>query len=209
MSFSLWLERLREIDVAGFYLINRSLRNEFFDSLMPFISNKWNFAVPLGLLLLFVFLFRPKRDRILAVSAIAVVLLADATAYFLKDVFHRIRPCHILQQVDLLRGAACTNSYSFPSNHATNMFAIAAFFSYNYRALVVPSYLAAALVGYSRIYLGVHYPADVMAGLLCGALLGFPAAIMAERLTRFGQIDDPVRAGQKEGRSATRPISFQ
>jgi membrane-associated phospholipid phosphatase len=74
---------------------------------------------------------------------------------------------------------------------------------------VVPSYLAAALVGYSRIYLGVHYPADVMAGLLCGALVGFPAAIMAKRLTRFGQIDDPVRAGQKEGRSATRPISFQ
>ena len=209
MSFSLWLERLREMDVAGFYLINRSFRNEFFDSLMPFITDKWNFAVPLGLLLLFVLLFRPKRDRILAVSAIAVILLADATAYFLKDVFHRIRPCHVLQQVYLLRGAVCTNSYSFPSNHATNMFAIAAFFSYNYRKLAVPSYLAAALVGYSRIYLGAHYPADVMAGLLFGALLGFPAAIMAERLTRLGQVDDPVRAGQKEGRSATGPISFQ
>jgi undecaprenyl-diphosphatase len=209
MSFSLWLERLREIDVASFYLINNTLRNEFFDSLMPFVTNKWNFAVPLGLLLLFVLLFRPKRDRILAVSAIAVVLLADATAYFLKDVFHRIRPCHVLQHVYLLRGAVCTNSYSFPSNHATNMFAIAAFFSYNYRTLVVPSYLAAVLVGYSRIYLGVHYPADVMAGLLFGTLLGFSAAIMAERLTRLGQVDDPVRAGQKEGRSATRPISSQ
>ena len=192
MPFSLWLERLREMDVAGFYLINGSLRNEFFDSLMPFITDKWNFTVPLGLLVLYVLLFRPKRDRILAVSAIAVVLLADATADFLKDLFHRIRPCHALQQVYLLRGAVCTNSFSFPSNHATNMFAIAAFFSYNYRNLVVPSYLAAALVGYSRIYLGVHYPADVMAGLLCGALLGFPAAIMAERLTRLGQVDDPV-----------------
>ena len=208
MSFSLWLERLREMDVAVFYLINRSFRNGFFDSLMPFITDKWNFAVPLGLLLLCVLLFRPKRDRILAVSAIALILLADATAYFLKDVFHRIRPCHVLQQVYLLRGAVCMNSYSFPSNHATNMFAIAAFFSYNYRKLVVPSYVAAALVGYSRIYLGAHYPADVMAGLLFGGLLGFPAAIMAERLTRLGQVDDPVRAGQKEGRSATRPISF-
>ena len=209
MSFSLWLERLREMDVASFYLINKTLRNEFFDSLMPFVTNKWNFAVPLGLLLLFVLLFRQKRDRILAVSAIAVVLLADATAYFLKDVFQRIRPCHVLQQVYLLRGAFCTNSFSFPSNHAANMFAIAAFLSYNYRSLVVPSYLAAALVSYSRIYLGVHYPADVMAGLFCGMLLGFPAAIMAERLTRLGKVEDSNRAGQKEDRPASRLISSQ
>lgn len=205
MSLSPWLERLREVDVAGFYFINGTLRNEFFDSVMPFITDKWNFAAPLGILLVLVFLFRPRRDRILAVSAVAVVLLADVSTYFLKDLFHRVRPCHALPQVHLLKAAVCTGSFSFPSNHASNMFAIAVFFSYNYRRLVIPSFITATLIGYSRIYLGAHYPADVMAGVIWGALVGLPAAIMVERLTRrVGRIDDLIRPREKEERSVSR-----
>ncbi len=204
MSLSPWLERLREVDVAGFYLINGTLRNEFFESVMPFITDKWNFAAPLGILLVLVFLFRPRRDRILAVSAIAVVLLADVSTHFLKDLFHRVRPCHTLPQVHLLKAAVCTGSFSFPSNHASNMFAIAVFLSYNYRRLVIPSFITAALIGYSRIYLGAHYPADVMAGVIWGALVGLPAAVMVERLTRVGRIDDPIRPREKEDRPVSR-----
>lgn len=204
MSLSLWLERLRQVDVAAFYFINGTLRNEVFDSVMPFITDKWNFAAPLGILLVLVFLFRPRRDRILAVSAIAVVLLADVSTYVLKDLFHRVRPCHALPQVHLLKRAACTGSFSFPSNHASNMFAIAVFFSYNYRSLVIPSFITAALIGYSRIYLGAHYPADVMAGVIWGVLVGLLAAIMVERLTRVGRIDDPILPREKEDRPVSR-----
>ncbi len=209
MSISPWLERLRQMDVAGFYLINGSLRNGFLDSLMPFITNKWNFTAPIVLLLLYVLLFRPRRDQVMAVTAVAVVLLSDVTSYFLKDLFHRIRPCHALQEVRLLEGAICGNAFSFPSNHASNMFAIAAFFAYNYRKLVIPCFIAAALIGYSRVYLGTHYPTDVMAGVVWGMLVGFPAAMIAERLTRIRQVDDPIRSGEKEDQPVPRLRSSQ
>ncbi len=198
MSASPWLERLRQVDVAGFYLINGSLRSALFDALMPFITDKWNFIAPLAILLLYVFLFRPRRDQILALSAVAVVLLADVTAYFLKDLFHRIRPCHALSQVHLLAGAACTGTFSFPSNHASNIFALATFFSYNYRRLMIPCFITAALIGYSRVYLGAHYPADVIGGVVWGVLVGLAAATIARRLTRVGQVHHPNLSGEKE-----------
>jgi len=227
MSLLPWLEKLREADVAGFHLINGSLRNEFFESLMPFITDKWNAALPIGLLFLYVLLFRPTRHRILVISAVAVVLVADATTQLLKNLFHRIRPCDVLEKAvcstplavhldyagrlanailfyvkDLfhyvthlfqpggapvtgikLKGAVSHGSFSFPSNHASNMFAIATFFSYNYRRLLIPLFSAAVLIAYSRIYLGAHYPADVVAGAVWGMLVGFLAALTVESLT--------------------------
>lgn len=198
MSASPWLERLRQVDVAGFYLINGSLRSALFDALMPFITDKWNFIVPLGLLLLLVLFFRPRRDQILVATAVAVVVLADAGTNFLKDLFQRIRPCHALSQVHLLAGAACTGTFSFPSNHASNIFALATFFSYNYRRLMIPCFITAALIGYSRVYLGAHYPADVIGGVVWGVLVGLAAATIARRLTRVGQVDHPILSGEKE-----------
>src|SRR5574337_1566453 len=111
MSVLPWLERLREWDEAGFHLINESLRNRVFDLLMPLVSNKWNFALPVGALLVYVLLFRPKRDRIIVISAIAVILLTDTTSQLLKDLFQRIRPCGVLNATACLR----VRSFSFPS----------------------------------------------------------------------------------------------
>lgn len=193
MPVPLCFERLREWDIAGFHLITINLQNGFFDSLMPFITDKWNFIAPLALLSLYLIFFRPRRDLILAISAVALVLLADGTTQIFKGLVQRIRPCHVFQQVQLLHGAICTDSFSFPSNHASNTFALAAFISYNYRKLAIPSFLIAILVGYSRIYLTAHYPTDVLAGAAWGILLGFTVAMVARRLMRFSQADEPPR----------------
>lgn len=179
MPVSLWLEKLRTWDEAGFRLINGSLRNGFFDLLMPFISNKWNFIIPAIALLLYILLCRPKRDRILVVSAIVVILLADETSQLLKDLFQRTRPFHPLRDTTRLV------SFSFPSNHASNIFALATFLSYNYSRLGLICFPAAALVGYSRVYVGSHYPFDVLAGALWGALIGLLGAETVRRLTHM------------------------
>jgi undecaprenyl-diphosphatase len=188
-----WFDSVREWDVAGFHLITINLQNGFFDSLMPFITDKWNFLAPLAVLSLYLIFCRPRKDLILAISAVALVLLSDGTTQILKDIVQRIRPCHVFQQIHLLHGAVCTDSFSFPSNHASNTFALAAFISYNYRRLAIPSFLAACLVGYSRIYLSNHYPTDVLAGAALGMLLGFTVAMAARRLMRFSQADEPPR----------------
>jgi len=188
-----WFDSVREWDVAGFHLIAINLQNGFFDSLMPFITDKWNFLAPLALLSLYLIFCRPRKDLILAISAAALVLLSDGTTQILKDIVQRIRPCHVFQQIHLLQGAVCTGSFSFPSNHASNTFALAAFISYNYRRLAIPSFLAACLVGYSRIYLTAHYPTDVLAGAALGMLLGFIVAMAARRLMRLSQADEPPR----------------
>ena len=207
MSAALWLEKVREWDVAGFYLINGSFRNRIFDFLMPFITDMWKFVLPLSLLFLYVLIFRPKRDRILVISALAVFLLTDGMTPFVKSLFQRIRPCHVLQQIYVAKGVICTGSFSLPSTHASNMFAIASVFSYNSKWLAILYFAIAALVGYSRIYVGAHYPTDVLAGVVWGMLVGFPAAIAINRLTRIGQHNDlrPKVEGKDRPVSHTRP----
>jgi len=66
----------------------------------------------------------------------------------------------------------CTSSFALPSNHATNTFALASFFASSYRRLAAPLFILAFLVGYSRIYVGVHYPFDVLGGAALGVILG-------------------------------------
>jgi undecaprenyl-diphosphatase len=74
----------------------------------------------------------------------------------------------VLEAVRLLVG--CTHSLSFPSSHAANISAQALLFAYLYRPLVFPLFLVAAAVGYSRVYVGVHYPSDVAGGVLVGLI---------------------------------------
>lgn len=203
MSVLPWLERLREWDEAGFRLINGSLRNQFFDLLMPFVSNKWNFALPVAVLLIYVLLFRPKRDRIIVVSAIAVILLTDETSQLLKDLFQRTRPFHPLRDTTRLA------SFSFPSNHASNMFALATFLSYNYSRSGLLCFSAAALVGYSRIYVGSHYPFDVLGGALWGVLIGLLGAAAVQRLMRIARVRHASRSRDKKDHPACGPETFQ
>lgn len=198
MAVSLAFERLQRWDVAGFHLISIDQQNCVFDLLMPFITEKWNFLAPLILVCIYLILYRSRKDLILAISAVALVFLANTTTQIIKDLIQRIRPCHIFEPAQLLYGSACTDSFSFPSSHASNIFAVAAFLSYNYRILTIPAFFSACVVGYSRIYLGAHYPTDVFAGAAWGMLLGFTAAVAVRRLMRF------PRTGVQSGIEATK-----
>ncbi len=174
------LARFHAADDGIFHLINRTLENPVFDRLMPILSDKW-VAFALAAVLLVIVIVRGDRRAWLVVGlAIASVALSDVTANLIKHLVERTRPCHVVPDVHLLAG--CTRSFSLPSNHATNMFALAAVVW-----LTLPRWrwvLAglAAAVAYSRIYLGVHYPSDVLVGVLWGASVGWSVTHVAMHL---------------------------
>ncbi len=162
------LVNIPEVDTFIFFVINRDLQNRLFDVIMPFITKN---AYLLILPFVSWFCFRDwKKSCLVLILSFASFALADWGSHNLKQLFERPRPCNQLDGVHLLVG--CSNSYSMPSNHAANAFAFVTPFliSFNNKiryALVI----VALLVSFSRIYVGVHYPADVLVGALLGVFL--------------------------------------
>src|ERR1700690_753113 len=156
---------LNEIDTTLFFLINRGLHNNLFDLVMPFVTNR-------GILLFLPFViwaaFKEKRNILpfLLLSVIAIGI-ADGSGNVLKHIIERVRPCRALEGVNLLVG--CGPSFSMPSNHALNSFAFALiFWPLKRRTLNVLMICIASFIAFSRVYVGVHYPSDVLAGAVLG-----------------------------------------
>ncbi len=172
------LEKLIHFDQELFLALNEA-HNSFFDFIMYWASDKliW---IPLYLfLLLLVFIKLRWKGVFVLIAIAALITLSDqASVQLFKDVFKRLRPCHeplLDGMVHLVKGH-CGGKYGFVSSHATNVFAIATFMSLffreNYRYSTLALMLWSSFVAYSRIYLGVHYPGDVLGGAILGALIG-------------------------------------
>jgi len=171
---------LSALDARIFHLINRSLQNPLFDLVMPILSNKRYFLLPALVVVLMLLVWGGRRMWIVVAVAVAALALSDVGTNLIKAALHRTRPCHVIPDVHLLAG--CTRSFSLPSNHASNMFALAAVGWLGFRRWRWALALLAAGVAYSRVYLGVHYPADVLAGAVWGGALGWGLTALAARL---------------------------
>ena len=110
---------------------------------------------------------------------VAAVVLADLSTNLIKTGLHRLRPCHVFPTVHLLTG--CTRSFSLPSNHASNMFAIATVGWWGFRRYRWVLFILAGGVAYSRVYVGAHYPGDVLTGALLGMTVACACAWCASR----------------------------
>jgi undecaprenyl-diphosphatase len=161
---------LKNLDLAVLYFFNHKLANPVFDWFFLFIAESKIFLAALVILAIILFWRGSNRLRIAMILVVACVAIVDPLShYILKPLIGRIRPCYELDNIRLLVG--CGGRFSFPSNHAANSFAIACLIAYFYKRYAAPVMAFAVLVGISRIYLGRHYPSDVLGGMLLGAMI--------------------------------------
>ena len=182
------IERLKTWDTELFLYLN-SKHSAFWDVVMYYASEKFLW-IPLYVLFLYL-IYRFYGNRVILVAILAGLLITatdQISVHLFKNVFERLRPCHnpeIQHMVHIVRGH-CGGKYSFYSGHATSHFAIATYINYflgNKMRFFTPLiFLWAALIAYSRVYLGVHYPGDILAGALAGVILALIFASLYKRI---------------------------
>jgi undecaprenyl-diphosphatase len=172
------------MDTSLFFLINHGLQNGILDIVMPFVTKHADIFI--GLVILISIIKDKQKGFVVLILCVTGLIVADMSGNMLKHLFERPRPCQGLDEVRLLIG--CGRAFSFPSNHAVNSFAIAAIFSHFFRRAAFPMFFAALLVAFSRVYVGVHYPSDVIAGAVWGLLAaGLVITLHAWSSKRFNQ----------------------
>jgi membrane-associated phospholipid phosphatase len=172
------LETLITFDQQAFFFINQSLRNALFDFLMPYLRTP-SFWIPVYVLLAawVIYLFRWQSIIILLTTGLTVLLTDQIASSIIKPAVERLRPCNdptIATQVHLL--VDCGSGFSFVSSHASNHFGIAVFLililGKRFRWVAPIVIFWATLISFAQVYVGLHYPMDMIAGAALGVLIG-------------------------------------
>lgn len=167
------MQLLKDFDTYIFYKFNKGLQNNLFDILMPFITDYRNWYLII-LLAILIFIIKDWKEGLVTILLIVIaVSISDyLNSHIIKSLFGRLRPCHALPIETIHLPLGCPDNPSFPSSHASNIFALSVVLVYRYRTLLAVMLIYSLLVCLSRVYLGVHYPFDVIAGGISGIFYG-------------------------------------
>jgi undecaprenyl-diphosphatase len=180
------VDQLAHLDTLLFNYLNHLSSAPWLDAVMTTITRIRYWRVPIGILGALLFFFGGRKGKTVVLLLIPAIALSDVvSAKAIKHVFERVRPCDALPDVRQL--VHCGSSPSFPSNHAFNMFTAATILArfYSWRAGLA-AFTVAAAVGYSRVYVGVHYPLDVLGGAALGVLWGWSVVWLYRRWAARG-----------------------
>jgi undecaprenyl-diphosphatase len=173
------MHSLAELDTSLFKFINGAMANAAFDAVLPILRNKLTW-LPLYLILgIWLYMKQGKQSFYFMLGFAACAILSNLiSADILKHALHRIRPCasaDLEMQVRML--IPCSNGFSMPSAHASNHMAMGVFSAWMFHHFKMPLLsicwiIWALLIGFAQIYVGVHYPGDVLVGFFIGAIIG-------------------------------------
>jgi len=172
------IDQLVQFDRDLFFAINHGLSNSFFDWLMPILRDRYTWV----LLYLFIIVFSIKiygKQGFIMILFLAMTFgISDfLSSSVIKPNVQRLRPCNETEiKTNVNNLVDCGTGYSFPSSHATNHFGIAVFlimmFYHKWKIILPIGILWAASISFAQIYVGVHYPIDILTGSLLGSSIG-------------------------------------
>ena len=155
-----------EIDILNYI---QTLRTPIGDVLMPFISSLGNGGF-VWIVLDIALIIIPKTRKTGIVVAFAIILDVLLCNGLLKPLVARIRPCNVVKNINML--IPIPSDFSFPSGHTAVAFAVTSALYFCKNKIWIPSALLSLLIAFSRMYLYVHYPSDILGGVVLGVLVG-------------------------------------
>ncbi len=180
-----------QLDYQIFEWINSGLSNGFLDMIMPWWRSKYTwipfYAILAGFLL---YKYREKGFYLILAVALTIGISDTMSSKVIKKSVKRLRPC----KTEMVKSTAkmlvnCGSGYSFTSSHATNHFALAFFLictlGRRFRNLNLPLALWASSIAFGQVYVGAHFPLDVVVGGLLGAMIGWLIANWYQRITKI------------------------
>jgi membrane-associated phospholipid phosphatase len=185
-----FIDWLVKIDKEAFRLIQTYFNAPWLDMIMLALRNPYTW-IPLYIFMLFWALQcgKSRRLKFICLSLICFAITDFSSAQILKPFFERLRPCYDPDTTGVVRWIIeCGGKYSFPSSHASNHFGLACFWYYSIYFMTRQKWrwlwIWAILISFAQVYVGIHFPLDVIGGALLGLFTGFGLARLFEFWTR-------------------------